>query len=278
MNIRILQALSNTIIVAILFVPFSGNHASSPLLTFNAINNTYSPGDYKPFLGNGSLLSISPNQRALSPFVGSPKTNAAFLKQAPAVKEKSKGKAFLFSMLIPGAGEYYVGRKFRAKSFFMSELALWITFGALRTYGDWNKNEYKIFARTHAGANTDNKKHRYFVDLGNFNNIYEYNDYQLNERELEDVYPETKEYFWQWDNAANRDKFERMRIRSDNAYYRALFVTGIIFVNHLGSAIDAIWVTHKHNKTLQKSRNQLNLHLGNNTQNLQFWITFRREF
>ncbi|MBN1351784.1 hypothetical protein JXJ21_20395 [candidate division KSB1 bacterium] len=194
------------------------------------------------------------------------------------ITKKSKGKAFMFSMLLPGAGEYYVGRKTRAKSFFISEISLWTIFAGLRIYGGWNEREYKTFAEDHALANTDGKKHRYFVDIGNFDNIYLYNDFQLRERDLEDVYPETAQYFWQWDNTANRDKFERMRIRSDDAYYRALFVGGIIFVNHLVSAIDAVWVSYKHNKQLNKAGTHLDIHFGQEINHPEIRLSLVRNF
>jgi len=278
MNVRILRALIYTINVATLFVFCSSIYARNGQRNLIAMNKTNLLVYQKQLIVNDLPLSIGLYRDSRCSFAANTTTFTGFYEKKPHIAEKSKGKAFIFSMLIPGAGEYYVGRKTRARSFIISELALWITFGALRVYGGWIEDEYKVFARNHAGAIPENKKHGYFVDIGNFDNIYDHNNFKLNERALDEVYPETNQYIWQWDSAANRDKFERMRIRSDNAFHRALFVTGIIFVNHVVSAIDAIWITHKHNQQVQQSQNQLNLHFGNDFQNPGLWLTFSHAF
>ncbi len=161
---------------------------------------------------------------------------------APKSFSKSKGQAMFRSLIIPGWGQNYAGRNKRAKYFFITEVMLWTSYTGFKIYENWLENEYKVFAKTHAQADPTDKVHKYFVNIGNYSNIYEYNAAKLNYRSLDEVYPEDASYYWQWDNDINRHDFKMMRIRSDNANYRALFTLGAVLVNHIVSAIDAVWI------------------------------------
>jgi len=107
------------------------------------------------------------------------------------------------------------------------------------------------FAATHSGAITDGKPSQFFVDIGNYKDIEEYNDAKQRMWQFDKVY-DAEDYYWQWDEDSNRSKFESMRIASDQAVNRSVFVLGGIFANHLLSAIDAVWQTSRHNKKLNK--------------------------
>lgn len=159
---------------------------------------------------------------------------------ADTVKLPSKGRAFLYSLLIPGAGEYYAGSKKMAKVFFISEGLLWATYFSFRTYGHWKENDYRRFAVTHAGVDLNGKDHQYFVDIENYNNIQEFNEAKLRQRDVDAMYPENDFYGWQWDSGASRKRFERIRIASDKAFNNSLLVIGGIVLNHLISGIDAL--------------------------------------
>lgn len=164
-------------------------------------------------------------------------------QQAASTFSKSKGRAMFRSLIIPGWGERYAGRNERARYFFITEVVLWTSYTGFKIYENWIENEYKVFAQTHAQADPAGKPHKYFVNIGNYPNIHEYNAVKLNYRSLDDVYPEDASHYWQWDNDINRHDFKMMRIRSDNANYRALFTLGAILVNHMVSAVDAVWIT-----------------------------------
>ncbi len=167
---------------------------------------------------------------------------------------KEKGKAFLFSLLLPGAGEYYVGNKKMAKAFFFTEMILWAGAISFDSYSNWKRDDMYVYAATHAGAQAADKPAQYFVDIGNYNNIHEYNDAKQRQREFYKVYSED-EYYWNWDSPQNRDKFEKMRISSDRAHNRTIFAIGGIIANHLVSAIDAVWQSHRYNKRIKNEQN-----------------------
>ncbi len=176
----------------------------------------------------------------------------------PSAEEKSfyprssKAKAFFFSFILPGAGEYYAGSARMARLFLGSEALLWATYFSFRTYGNWKKNDYQQFAVSHAGVKLLGKDHQYFVDIENYNNIREYNDAKLRQRNAGALYPENEDYTWQWDSKASRLKYVELRIASDRAYNRSLFVIAGVILNHVVSGIDAIRVVKK-NQKLRKS-------------------------
>ncbi len=173
---------------------------------------------------------------------------------------KDRRVAFLRSLILPGAGENYLGQRSLARVFFFTEISLWISYFGFREYGTWLRQDALAFAATHSGAQITGKPPQFYVDIGNYQDVYEYNAAKQRMFEFEKVYHD-ESYFWSWDIAANRQKFDQMRIAGDRAKNRAVFVLGGIFANHLLSAIHAVWQTQRYNKALEKAATgSLNFH------------------
>ncbi len=164
---------------------------------------------------------------------------------------KDRKNAFFRSLILPGAGEHYLGKQNFARAFFAAEVSLWLSYFAFQQYGKWLREDALTFAATHSGATIDGKPSQFFVDIGNYTDIYQYNDAKLRYGEYEKYYKEA-DYFWSWDLVSNQQKFENMRISSDRARNRSTYVLGAIFANHLISAIHATWQTHRHNKKINE--------------------------
>ena len=129
-----------------------------------------------------------------------------------------------------------------------AEAGLWSTFIAHRIWSGWREDDYRLYARTYAAAPIDGKPKKYFVDMGNFADIYQYNETKRRDRYPELVYPETPEYIWEWRNAAQRQRFEDLRVASDRARNRSdLFLLGIV-VNHIFSAANAALAARRANE------------------------------
>ncbi len=173
---------------------------------------------------------------------------------------KNKGTAFFRSLLLPGAGERYLGKKGLGKIFLITEVTLWLSYFAFREYGDWIQEDARIFAATHAGAQIEDKPSQYFVDIGFYRDIYQYNEAQQRMRQFSKVYP-VESYYWSWESEHCRSQFYQMRTASDRAHNRAIFVLGGIFANHILSAIDAVWQTYRYNKKIDQDK-QARLQLG----------------
>lgn len=193
-------------------------------------------------------------------------------------KYKEKGKALFRSLIIPGAGERYVGKKSLGKAFLISEVTLWVGYFAFKEYGDWIRKDALSFAATHSGAQIKNKPSQFFVDIGNYIDVGQYNDAKQRLRQFDKVYT-GEDYYWAWDTDGNRHEFEQMRIASDQAKNRAVFVLGGVFANHILSAIDAVWQTYRHNKNLdQKKSNQLKLNINSSYQTGEIRLSLQKLF
>jgi hypothetical protein len=63
--------------------------------------------------------------------------------------EKSPGKAFLLSAILPGAGELYAGAKWRALAFSSVEIFSWIMYFHSKNTGNDLESDYKKYADLH---------------------------------------------------------------------------------------------------------------------------------
>jgi hypothetical protein len=149
----------------------------------------------------------------------------------------------LKSLLLPGWGEYEMGRPVRSRVFLLNEGFLWVS--ALTSFQTARRLEtrYQAFAAEHAGVQPTSKDKQFWIDIGNYDSVEEFNAEHLRWRDMEALYPRSTTWHWEWDSAPNRRKFERIRIRSDRWAQAGLFIVGGIVVNHLVSAIDALYLS-----------------------------------
>jgi len=179
-------------------------------------------------------------------------------KDASESKSLTIGGAFMRSLVIPGWGQRRAGAKTAARNFFVTEIFLWSGFTALQVYGNWLKEDFKLFAATHADAEIAGKDDQFFVDMGNFISVDEFNQNSLRRRDVEGLYdPAT--HFWRWDTDPNRQKFFNMRKRSDKAFARAELVAAGVIANHIVSGIHAAWVAHKKSPQEEKETGELKI-------------------
>jgi hypothetical protein len=168
----------------------------------------------------------------------------------------SLGGAFLRSAVIPGWGQRRAGAKTAARNFFVAEVLLWSGFASLQVYGHWLKNDYKLFAATHAGVELADKDDQFFVDVGNFSSVEEFNQNRLRRRDVEGLYdPAT--HAWKWDTEANLIKFANLRKRSERSFSRSNLVVAGVLANHIISGIHAAWVAHKKSSAKANERGEL---------------------
>jgi hypothetical protein len=152
---------------------------------------------------------------------------------------KSAPKAFLLSLLVPGAGQFYAEAPGRGRFFVGTELAIWTGFLGFRLYSDWKEEDYRLYAAEHAGVDPRGKSQGYFEDVSLFMSMEEYNRQQLtNFREEAQLYSQGD--FWEWDSEQSRRKFDSLYRASSNAQDNAIIMTGVGVLNHLISAVDAI--------------------------------------
>ena len=158
------------------------------------------------------------------------------------VKEKRELDPVIKSILLPGWGQKALGRKKRARVYNYFESGLILTIVGSSTFSNITIKNYIAFASEHAAISSSEKNHKYWVDIGNYDSITDYNDEHLRNREMDDLYPDDKKWSWDWDTDANRKAFEKKRISSDQLKLAATFGIGALIVNHIVSAIDVLYL------------------------------------
>jgi hypothetical protein len=165
----------------------------------------------------------------------------SFLNADKAGKQgKSKFLALGLSLLLPGAGQYYVGSKSKMIIFGSSEAAVWTGFFGLRLYGGWKKEDYKAWAAFHAGVDVNGKPDIYYEKMTYYDNLNEYNQLaRVMDGSEAILFPNTPRYYWNWDSNQSRSHFRNLRNQSKNAYRRSLLFVGAALVNRVLAGIDA---------------------------------------
>lgn len=159
------------------------------------------------------------------------------------ISQRTARQLLLKSLILPGWGEHSL--KYHRRGFILnsSELVLWVGYAALLYFGNSAEQDMQAYAAQHAGIDPAGKDFYYFTDIGNYANIYEYNEQKLRYRQYRSLYPETAEYFWTWDSAVSRRKYDRLRYNSQQVLHMASFAIGGLVVNRIISMIDIIALT-----------------------------------
>ena len=169
----------------------------------------------------------------------------------PAGEKKSVTRALLLSLAVPSLGERYAGQSKLSKYLIASEVAWWGLYIWHNVYSGWMEDDYITFAAAHAGIESAGKNKKYYVNIGNFTDIYGYNEKKMLDRDDDLVYKNVSEDYWRWNSDDNKEKFKEMRVKSDRYSNRVnYFATGII-LNHIISGINAAIIAKKWNISLE---------------------------
>lgn len=151
--------------------------------------------------------------------------------------QKSKKRAILLSLALPGLGEAYVGRWDRARAFFITEGLTWSGFTALRVYSGWRADDYQVYSAEHAGVTLAGQPDSFFRDIGSFSSSEIFNTQQLlTQRERAQIY--TGASTWGWNSDASRKTYLDIRRSSRRASVRSVYLIGFALVTRVVSAID----------------------------------------
>ncbi len=154
-----------------------------------------------------------------------------------AAPSKPRRSAFLQSLVLPGWGQYTLGRKEAAMSFFGTELVMFGGMLTLRSFGASAKDDYIAMAHSNAGVTGDHP-HSFYVDVGNWMSVDDFNNRRLQERSFGELYTAESDR-WEWDSDQHRAEMRTRRIKSDRAYNSVLYLVGGVVLNHVASAIHA---------------------------------------
>ncbi len=197
---------------------------------------------------------------------------------------KSPKAAFFLSAAIPGAGQVYAKSYWKAAAFVAIEAASW-TFYAMknqegkdirqefRSYANthWSEEHYWRWIAHHSGiAYSDdniealrdwehkhfshglhrNKDQQYYEMIGKYHQFnYGWDDFR-DDYDIETTHQKMTDDFVVSDN---RYYYESRRDAANKAFRLATTGTTVAMLNHILSAIDAVWSTHKYNQKVQLS-------------------------
>jgi hypothetical protein len=199
------------------------------------------PSDHSEFAleGNGRVRSWDSS----SPLQGSEETG---MGGAVSVR-----RAVFYSFLLPGLGDYYIGRRGRAKAFFIAEAAIWTSFIAFETQGWLREGGYKDFSMTFAGISRDDHSDDYYRLLAEFNTSREYEEAIKREGRYflypNDNHDALEDYFlahkvsdfepWEWRDVDKRLEYRKIRKGSRQAYRRAVYSLATALANRFVSCL-----------------------------------------
>ena len=103
-------------------------------------------------------------------------------------KPKKNLNPVLQSALLPGWGQKSLNYSDRSRVFTYVESGLVLSIIGSTTYANILKKNYIAYAVAHAAVSSSGKSHEYWVDIGNFATIEDYNDEHLRNREMDDIY------------------------------------------------------------------------------------------
>ncbi len=202
-------------------------------------------------------------------------------KRTPVTGRKSVVKAALLSALLPGAGEYYLGNRGKARYFFAVEAISWAGCIAFRTYGHWRKDDYIRYARTNAGADLEDKSEEFRDLVGFYTSIDDYNSLgRVYDPERPYLY-DTPDNHWRWQSDADQAAYRNLKNRSREAYRRAKYMIGIAVANRIVSILDAIRDTRRVNRSLEGSyslEHPLQIQFGSFDDGAQVQLALRTPF
>ena len=174
---------------------------------------------------------------------------------------KSPKKAFLLSLLLPGAGQLYAESKSKAGIFAGAEASIWAGFAAFRLVGGWKKEDYQNYAVDHAGIIPDGKDDDFYERLTYYEDRDQYNQFtRLYNGPEAPIYPETDYWNWIWDSNDSRSKYRDLRNQSKNAFRRSVYMVGLAALNRVVSALDAFRGAKKYNSKKVFEQSQIEFH------------------
>ncbi len=184
-------------------------------------------------------------------------------------QRKSLGKAILYSALVPGGGEWYVGHKTKAKLFMAAEAGIWIGFSAFLIQKNWKRDELVLYGNEHANAQLEGRDDEFLDLVGFYDSIDEYNTLGRATDPERPYLADTPENHWRWDSDGSIEAFKYIKNDYREAKRRSQFMLGLAVVNRVISIVDAIRDVRRHNSRIGEDNSEFS---KTDTYKLQFSI------
>jgi hypothetical protein len=214
----------------------------------------------------------------------------------------SPTKAVLYSLLLPGLGDYQLGNKGRASAFFAVEGAIWIAFGVFQVQGSQREEDYEELAMRFAGVSRTGHSDEFYATVREYANSEDYEAVvklegrnvlaepdcntcplrldRINAEALEQYFTDNRieDYEpWQWSSHERQLQYSEVRSSSKTSYRRADYMFAAAAANRIVSAVVAYGAARSANKAYQ---NELGyrLHFTPTARGVDFSLTLTRSF
>ncbi len=167
-----------------------------------------------------------------------------FIEEEWTGSQKSTFKAVGLSLLLPGAGELYLGDKRTGIPLMIADGVIWTLAAGFSFYGDWQASQYKSYAEKYGGVRVDGKDDDFFKTIALYDSRDTYNEITLlYERDRTMLYPETAEWNWQWRTEDEQLKYYDIWTSSEHSWQRFKTCLAAAGVNRIISAINVLRIS-----------------------------------
>lgn len=151
--------------------------------------------------------------------------------------DRSAGKAFGLSLLLPGLGHRYVNQNQWsgwAKTYTAADAALWLSLIG----GEWRQDHliqsYTTLARGSAGAVVDGKDRTFFLNLASFESSDEYRETMLRNRAWDQIdYVNDPAFQWEWQSEEDFNRYRDLRDDAESLRRRRSILIASLVANRL---------------------------------------------
>jgi hypothetical protein len=167
----------------------------------------------------------------------------------------SPTRAVLYSLLLPGLGDYALGNKSRASAFFIAEGVIWISYAVFQVQGHQREDEYQSLAVRFAGVGSTGHSDEFYATIRDYDSSEDYEaDVKIEGRfaigDPAGIDPDALDrYFaenrvsdyepWQWESVERQLQYSEVRSASKTSYRRADYMIAAAAANRLVSAVVA---------------------------------------
>ena len=181
----------------------------------------------------------------------------------------STGKAALYSAMIPGLGELYIGNSTRAGIFLGAELLIVLSYLRIHQETEWKTNSYMQYASRYAGVEIP-AEDSYYRLISNYvsSDVYnaEVERYYRNRCIVYEYRPELYDLYtsrfmitgadaWTWESTDNWLRYREIRRDKQRLEILGNFAIGAAVLNRLVSVIDTALLAKKGNSAVNSFSN-----------------------
>ena len=178
-------------------------------------------------------------------------------KDIYAFKSKSTKRAFIYSLALPGAGEFYAGSKIKAGLFFGVEAALWALHFSYQNKGNKKEDEYRDFANAHWDEQEYREWYESLPDSTKDKLTHKLPDTKT--QQYYEMIGKYDQFQFAWDDfnevesiSANRFSYVGMRKNANDLLDKAKYAIMGALGNHILSAFDAAFSAKRYNKKMDR--------------------------